>query len=181
MIDDILRRLAKLSERDLEQTVEALRRVHEHGNATVPESAVYADVIRRIDDYQRALETDCAGPATSQTAKMQGVEETEPIDGLLRARELLLRYPVATRGIAHTLMRAGQRFAETAEGRHWAERLQASLAVERAHLLWDQLTHGLVGEPSEGDTLDPTVLLDALLSEALRPDRERRIGRKISG
>ncbi len=185
MIDEVLVKLAALSDSDLERTVESLRRVHAYGDASASEGSAYEHVLRRIEEYQQALEVDQAMrreragaprlPARATPSPAPPAREDEPIDGLFAASDMLLEHPAAGRAMALSLMRAGQRFAQTEAGRRWMSRLRASEAVERACLLWDQLTHGLLGEPSEGERLDPVVLLDALLAEAQRPDRERRL------
>jgi hypothetical protein len=184
MIDEVLVRLSRLAASDPDRTVEDLRRLYEHGRASGPETTRFEDVLRRLDEHGRRLEDDrvereraLAGlPPVVGSPSSRGEQattgETALLEQLGEARELLLRHPSAARALAHAVMRAGRAFAATDEGRRWAERLCTSPIIERAHLAWDQLTLGLVGDLDDGDALDLDQLLDALLNVAERPDRD---------
>lgn len=184
MIDEVLVRLSRLASSDPDRAVEDLRRIYEQGRASAPEMS-FEGVLRRLEEHERRLEDDrvareraLAGlpPVAARSESSRGERattgETALLEQLGQARELLLRHPSAARALAHAVMRAGRRFAATDEGRRWTERLRASPTVECAHLAWDQLTLGLVGDPDDGDALDLDQFLDALLTVAERPDRD---------
>jgi len=92
-------------------------------------------------------------------------DPVEPEIRLLRSLQLvLLKHPVACQSAFNALLAEGRRFGETPEGRLWRERLQNSSLLQRARLVFDLSTLGLL-EENEIPTF-PSAYLDALFLAA---------------
>jgi hypothetical protein len=86
--------------------------------------------------------------------------EVDLVRGLQHA---LLTHPVASQAAFSALVTEGRRFAETAEGREWRDRLVKSSLLRRVRLVFDLSTLGLL---EEGATGLPSNYLDALFMMA---------------
>jgi len=98
------------------------------------------------------------------------------------AQRALLSHPAAARAGFSALVAEGRAFAETPEGAHWQARLGASELVQRAHLVFDNVSLWLLEEDEQ--RLLPSGLIDALASASGSADRELlldRLFRELDG
>lgn len=85
-------------------------------------------------------------------------------EGLRALRVALFEHPVAAQRAFTALVQEGRRYAETAEGAVWKERLAGSDLVARGRVVWEVLTQSAFTE--DQDTVLPSVLLDAFSRSA---------------
>jgi hypothetical protein len=98
-------------------------------------------------------------------------DQHESIVELLRElQRAVLVHPEAARALFKALAAEGRVFAETAEGRHWQERVLESALLERALLVWQSATLWLSEEPDDGTT--PSAVIDAVAAAARSPERD---------
>jgi len=94
---------------------------------------------------------------------------------LLRSvQRALLTHPVACQAAFTALLSEGRRFGATAEGRVWRERLVESSLLQRARLVFDLSTLGML-EEGGGDV--PSGYLDALFMAAASGDADEVLSR----
>ncbi len=95
-------------------------------------------------------------------------------DGIAQAlaavQRVLLAHPAAARAAFSALVAEGRAFAETSEGSDWQARLADAELLQRAHLVFDNVTMWLL-EEDEGQLL-PSALVDAMATAAGSADRE---------
>jgi hypothetical protein len=95
---------------------------------------------------------------------------------LLRSlQRALLTHPVAGQALFTALVSEGRRFAATAEGRVWHQRLVNSALLQQARLVFDLATLGML-EEREGGSL-PSSYLDALFMVAASGDTDALLSR----
>jgi hypothetical protein len=80
-------------------------------------------------------------------------------EALGQLQEMVLRHPVATQALFRAFVAEGRRFADTEDGRRWAERLARSDLVRQGRVAWDGLTLNAFDDSEE--TVLPTAILDA--------------------
>lgn len=105
------------------------------------------------------------------------LRDPTPIE-LDRLRELqcmLLKHPVACQAAFTALLAEGRRFAETAEGRAWRDRLAHSPLLHRVRLAFDLSTLGMLEE--HGGSVLPSSYLDALFMVAGGGDTDAVLNR----
>lgn len=95
---------------------------------------------------------------------------------LLRALQgVLLKHPVACQAAFTALLAEGRRFAQTAEGGIWRQRLVNSSLLQRARLLFDFSTLSLL-EDGQADRI-PSSYLDAIFMAASSGDVDELLNR----
>jgi hypothetical protein len=83
---------------------------------------------------------------------------------LLEVRRALWRHPLAAQSLFRMLVAEGRRFAATAEGREWAERLAHAERLEQVAVVWDLVTsRALEDDPA---TVVPSVVAEAFVKAA---------------
>lgn len=97
---------------------------------------------------------------------------------LHEVRWLMVRHPLAARAVYRALAAEGRRFATSAEGKAWAERLASSELVRRVQLLWE-VASGNALDDASGQVL-PSQLIDAFCRAAARDDLERALGSSVT-
>ena len=99
---------------------------------------------------------------TERMAPRIELRDPEPMEVALlrRLQVMLLKHPVAAQAIFTALVAEGRRFAATPDGAAWQARLAQSSLLQRARLVFDLTTLGLLEERPEGDL--PSSYLDAL-------------------
>lgn len=75
-------------------------------------------------------------------------EDDELLSILEEAQYLLLRHPVAAQGLFAAFVCEGRRYARTAEGRRWSERLAGSDLVRKGRVVWEVTTMKVLEEDS---------------------------------
>jgi hypothetical protein len=86
------------------------------------------------------------------------------VDLLRDIQRVLLKHPVACQAAFNALLSEGREFAETSEGRKWQQRLVQSSLLQRARLVFDLSTLGLLEEGPANQV--PSGYLDALFMVA---------------
>jgi hypothetical protein len=95
---------------------------------------------------------------------------------LLRAvQRALLKHPVAGQAVFTALVAEGRRFAGTADGGTWRERLVRSTLLQQARLVFDLATLGMLEERGDGEL--PSSYLDALFMAAAGGDADAILNR----
>jgi hypothetical protein len=98
-------------------------------------------------------------------------QEDELASTLRSMQRLLVQHPVAAQSLFRALVVEGRRFATTAAGARWSERLRGSSLIFRGRALWEVATLNVL-EDDEQAVL-PSRLLDAFVQasglEALEP------------
>jgi hypothetical protein len=83
---------------------------------------------------------------------------------LLELRRALWRYPAAAQALFGALVAEGRRFAATADGRRWVERLERSDVLDQVRVVWDLVTsRALEDDPA---TVVPSVIAEAFVKAA---------------
>jgi hypothetical protein len=107
------------------------------------------------------------------------VELTDPapieVDLLRGLQRVLLTHPVACQAAFSAMIAEGRRFAETAEGREWRDRLVHSPLLAQVRLVFDLSTLGMLEE--RGGAGLPTNYLDALFMVAAGGDADGILNR----
>ena len=96
------------------------------------------------------------------------------INLLRELQRVLLMHPVACQAAFGALIAEGRRFAETAEGREWRNRLVHSPLLAQVRLVFDLSTLGLLEERGAGL---PSTYLDALFMVAAGGDADGILNR----
>jgi len=97
--------------------------------------------------------------------------EADPLLAVLRALQgVALKHPVAFQAGFAALVAEGRRFAETAEGAAWRERLAHSALLHRARLALEVGTLWMLEDEPRGPM--PSAYLDALFLAASGPELE---------
>jgi hypothetical protein len=97
-------------------------------------------------------------------------DSDELLGVLRRVRRLILSHPLAAQALYAALMGEGRRFAATASGQAWAERLRKSQLVLQGAAAWESLTLNIL-EDDESAIL-PSALVDAFVQATQRSDLE---------
>ncbi|MEZ4298146.1 MAG: hypothetical protein R3B70_24555 [Polyangiaceae bacterium] len=113
--------------------------------------------------YQRDFDETFA-----RRARAEPESDDASLARLRAAQVLLVKYPLAAQAAFAALVREGQKFAETEEGRTWKQRLSGSPTVARARTLFEGLAGGVAG--GEQGNL-PSAYVDAFV-RALDRDME---------
>jgi hypothetical protein len=103
---------------------------------------------------------------SSESSVASGDDELVRI--LREGQFLILRHPVAAQAALRALVAEGRRFAETAAGRRWKDRLARSELIRRGRMVWQGSVLNMLEENS--DTPLPSAFLDALLAAAASED-----------
>ena len=103
---------------------------------------------------------------SSESSVASGDDELVRI--LREGQFLILRHPVAAQAALRALVAEGRRFAETAAGRRWKDRLARSELIRRGRMIWQGSVLNMLEENS--DTPLPSAFLDALLAAAASED-----------
>lgn len=106
-------------------------------------------------------------PARTEVALLQDLQR------------VLLKHPVAAQAAFTALVREGRRFATTAEGHLWRERLAHSAVLQQARLVLDVATLGMLEE--SGDSEVPSAYLDALFMLASGGDADSVLNKLFWG
>jgi hypothetical protein len=105
--------------------------------------------------------------------------EAAVVDLLRDLQRAALTHSEAARALFGAMVREGQLFGQTAEGRRWKERLQRSALLERALLVWQSATLWITEESAEGVT--PSAVIDAVASAAASPRRDLLLDQVFRG
>lgn len=92
------------------------------------------------------------------------------VDLVHHLQRALLTHPVACQAAFSALVAEGRRFAETAEGRAWRDRLVDSALLREVRLVFDLSTLGLLEE--DAGAAPPASYLDALFMIAASGDAD---------
>lgn len=103
----------------------------------------------------------------------------DPVTVLRRLQGVFLAHPIAAQAAFAALVAEGRRFATTAAGRRWQDRLARSPLLRRARAPWDAATLWMLAEDPP-DVL-PSAYVDALCSVAQSRDLEPLIDRLLRG
>jgi hypothetical protein len=98
-------------------------------------------------------------------------EDNEQLsDFLLAGQRYLMKHPQASRELIAGLIEDGRRFAQTEEGKAWADALANSELVKRAMLIWEAYGLDLLMETRPAIT--PSTWLDMIVAAIANPDLE---------
>lgn len=103
----------------------------------------------------------------------------DPTVVLRRLQGVLLAHPVAAQAAFAALVAEGRRFAATATGRRWQERLVHAPLLRRARAPWDAATLWMLEEGAP--EVLPSGYVDALCSIAHGPAIEELVQRLVQG
>jgi hypothetical protein len=98
--------------------------------------------------------------ANSESPASNGDDELVRI--LREGQFLILRHPVAAQAALRALVAEGRRFAETAAGRRWKDRLARSELIRRGRMVWQGSVLNMLDENAESPL--PSAFLDAVLA-----------------
>jgi hypothetical protein len=98
--------------------------------------------------------------ANSESPASSGDDELVRI--LREGQFLILRHPVAAQAALRALVAEGRRFAETAAGRRWKDRLARSELIRRGRMVWQGSVLNMLDENAESPL--PSAFLDAVLA-----------------
>ena len=102
-------------------------------------------------------------------------EDDAVIAGLRALQGVALKHPVAFQAAFASLVAEGRRFAKTAEGEAWRERLARAPLLHRARLALEVGTLWMLEDEPRGAL--PSAYLDALFLAASSPDLEPLVDR----
>jgi hypothetical protein len=88
--------------------------------------------------------------------------DEELVQILREGQFLILRHPVAAQAALQALVAEGRRFAETADGRRWKDRLARSELIRRGRMIWQGSVLNMLEEDSPAPL--PSAFLDAVLA-----------------
>src|SRR5438105_2901475 len=106
---------------------------------------------------------------TVPTFELRDPEDTE-IELPRSLQRILLKHPVACQAAFNALLAEGRRFNQTTEGREWSERLAHSSLLQKARLVFDLSTLGLLEEGEAAHV--PSAYLDAIFLAASGTDTD---------
>jgi hypothetical protein len=109
--------------------------------------------------------------AGSQREGGARTEDDAELRAVLREfQRLVIRYPFAAQALFSSLVQEGRRFAETEEGRRWAERLSDTDLLRQGRAVWEAVTLNVLEQ--EPDTVLPSKFLEAFVMGSKRLDLE---------
>lgn len=106
-----------------------------------------------------------------------GEDEAAIVAALRQVQRALLLHPEACRDGFAALVREGRRFAQTADGARWRQRLARSELLARAHFVTQIATFWVTEEQSQGAL--PSALIEAIASAAVSSNRDGMIDRLL--
>ncbi len=117
--------------------------------------------------------------ATGDHSRMSDRPEDDLDRLLIELRRLVLRHPIAAQAAYRALIAEGRRFAETADGQRWKQRLAGSALVQRGQLVWEVGTSNALG--GDEPAVLPSQLIDAFCRAVAREDLEATLGARAEG